>query len=387
METIVFDHAGSTFLVNQAHLVTSADQVDHAGLIDHADGWDIEQSNPFITWVAGDFVEGDKPNSNKQFWTAGDLELAEYTIKYAPLNMVHKFRNPVGFYAATRTVSLDRASAIDGASLEETDALDWDELQEVLGALEHDGLDYLVVLDGADQDDARTPSGANAPYEIVKAGRKWTVVNNAGEKKATFSTKKAAQAYQRALYTNVPGAARRAAKVKWTGKAKNRMPKTAKASLEEQTGSMKIQALSGIWSHLFPFETSQVERASEEGALFFSMECRGSHLVCAGEMGCGNKYEYADVQSHCDHLLSRTSVRHIVNPVFRGGALIVPPTRPGWRQANASVINEAVMQEAAAFAEQTTSQYKALQDNGLDLTASAWEHLMGLVVSTARSNG
>jgi hypothetical protein len=383
METIVFDRGGSDYMVNQARLIHSVEEIDHAGL-DHSEGWDIDQASPFITWIAGDFVEGDKANSNKQFWTAGDLELAEYTIKYAPLNMVHKFRTPVGFYAATRTVSLDRLTLVDSSlALEDLD-LDSDDLEaflafdELLAAIEAaDG----VVID--EEGDEAKKGVVHAPYKIVKRGKKWTVVNNIGETKATFKTRTAALAYQQALYKNVPGAAKMAATTPWTGGKK---AKTSKASLsafdDDTTGSMKIQALSGLWSHIFPQENAQAEAASEEGTLFFSMECRGSHLVCAGDMGCGEKFDYADASSHCDHLLSRTSIRHIVNPVFRGGALIVPPVKPGWKQAGASVINEAVMAEAAAFAEQNERQYTAVAADG-GMTASAWEHLMSQVLASA----
>lgn len=69
---------------------------------------------------------------------------------------------------------------------------------------------------------AATPSGANAPYKIVKKGGKFAVVNNTGDTKASFDDRDKALAYLRALYTNVPGAAKRADKVKFTGKAKDR---------------------------------------------------------------------------------------------------------------------------------------------------------------------
>lgn len=269
METLVLNSGDSSFLINAAHVAkTQADvSADLAASTETA--WNIEEANPYITWVAGDFVEGDNPNGNKQFWTAGDLEIAEYTIKYAPLNMVHKFRAPIGFYAATRTVKLER---------------------EVAGA----GKDIAS-----------------------------------------------------------PG-----------------------------TGSMKIQALSGIWSHLFPFETAQVEAADAEGLLFYSMECRGTHVTCAGDQGCGETYDYNDVKTHCDHLMDRSSIRHIVNPTFRGGALIVPPVRPGWKQAHAGILQDSIMQEAAAFAEQTQEQYNAVAANGVDITASGWEQLMAMVLTS-----
>lgn len=72
---------------------------------------------------------------------------------------------------------------------------------------------------------AATPAGANAPYKIKKSGAKWAVVNNAGETKSSFDSHEKALSYLRALYVNVSGAAKRAKKVKFSGKAKSRIPK------------------------------------------------------------------------------------------------------------------------------------------------------------------
>jgi hypothetical protein len=267
METMVFDRGHSTYLVNSAHLIKSQTEVSAdlaAAVVDPE--WNVEKSSPFVQWIAGDFVEAEKPNSNTQYWTAGDLEVAEYSIRYAPLNMIHRFRTPIGFFAATKSIKLEKEHAEEGAS------------------------------------------------------------------------------------------------------------------------PLKISALSGLWSHIFPFESAQVQAADDAGLLFYSMECRGSHLVCGTDEsknlhGCGEQFDYMAVDDHCEHLQKRTSVRHIVNPVFRGGAAIVPPVRPGWKAAHASVLSSAVMQEAAVFAEQNEEQYNALTKDGTDLTASAWEHLMAQVVA------
>lgn len=274
METMVLERGASAYMVNVARLVRSQDDVSADLAASVKTDFSIEKSNPMITWIAGDFVESDRPNSNKQFWTAGDLELAEYSILHAPLNMVHKFRTPVGFFADTKVVRTKRAKAVETAD-------------EIAAA-------------------AKTP--------------------------------------------------------------------------------LKIQALSGMWSHIFPFETVQVEAANDSGLLFYSMECRGTHLTCAGDSGCGETFEYLKVATHCEHLKQRTSVRHIVNPTFRGGALIVPPVRPGWKSAHASVVTDAVMLEAAAFAAQNEDQYNVLNASGADLSASAWEQLMTQVIQATRGS-
>ena len=270
MDTLVLEQGNSTYLVNSARLVKTDDEAaDYAA--EATVDWNVDKSNPFVQWIAGDFVEADNANQNGQFWTAGDLELAEYSIRYAPLNMVHKFRQPIGFYAATKTVKLDRK---------------------------------------------------DAALKLVKP--------------------------------------------------------------EEKAGSMKIQALSGLWTHIFPFEAAQAEAADDANLLFYSMECRGTHLTCGtdearGLQGCGETFDYMQVDTHCEHLLERSSVRHIVSPTFRGGALIVPPVRPGWKNANASILTEAVMQEAASFAEQNEKAYNQLNADGTELSASAWEQRLSVI--------
>jgi ribosomal protein L40E len=72
---------------------------------------------------------------------------------------------------------------------------------------------------------AKAPPGANAPYKIQKRGGKFVVLNNTGEVKSTFDSHDKALSYMRALYVSVPGAAKRADRVKFSGKAKTRIPK------------------------------------------------------------------------------------------------------------------------------------------------------------------
>jgi len=263
METIVLDRPQGTYLIGRASIVRRNFDVDIAA--DVTGDWKIEDSSPFITWVSGNYVESDKANENGQMWTTGDLQLAEYSIRYAPLNMVHKYRTPVGFFAATRTIPIQDTVSDDGP----------------------------------------------------------------------------------------------------------------------ENGRLKIQALGGIWSHLFAFETAQVEAADAIGALFYSQECRGTHLHCAGPNGCDQTFEYSAVQTHCEHLMGRTSYRHIINPTFRGGALIIPPVKPGWKEASASIIGDVVLQEAASWAEKNEEQYNSLRADGVDLTPSAWEQLMAMVIQAS----
>jgi hypothetical protein len=59
-----------------------------------------------------------------------------------------------------------------------------------------------------------------APYKIFKVGGKFVVKNNAGDVKSTFSDRDKAVQYLRALYANVKGAPKAAARKKFTGSQK-----------------------------------------------------------------------------------------------------------------------------------------------------------------------
>lgn len=261
METLVTERNGRIILTSMAQVIHGADEVseDYAAAIDD---WEVGKSSPFVKWIAGSYVESDNPNSNGQFWTAKDLEFGEYSIKYAPLNMLHKVTRPVGFYLAT---------------------------------------------------------------------------------KKTF--------YQE----------------EQTAAKKDKSP-------------FKIDALSGMWSHIFPFESALVDQAHEKGMLFYSMECRSEKIACAGESGCGDTFDYNDVASHCIHLKERASIRHLMNPTFRGGALIIPPIKPGWKEANAQVAMDAVKEEAAKYAEETERVYASAKAEGSELTPGDWEGLMTTIM-------
>jgi hypothetical protein len=263
METLVTERNGRIFLTQQARVVHASDEVseDYAAAVDD---WEVGKSSPFVKWISGSYVESDNPNSNKQYWTSADLAFGEYSIKYAPLNMLHKVTRPVGFYLAT---------------------------------------------------------------------------------KKSFYNENQAEA----------------------------------AKAPEKSGPFKIEALSGMWSHIFPFESALVDQANEKGMLFYSMECRSKEIACAGAAGCGKTFGYGDVASHCIHIKERSSIRHLVQPTFRGGALIIPPIQPGWQDANAQVAIAAVADEARKYAEQTEGVYNSARASGADLSPGDWEALMAAI--------
>jgi hypothetical protein len=138
-----------------------------------------------------------------------------------------------------------------------------------------------------------------------------------------------------------------------------------------------IIAASAIWKWIYPDEAWVVEQASEAQKLWYSMECVSDSVACVGEGSCGKEVAYDTYVSGggCMHMMERATTRRFVNPTFLGGAVIVPPVRPGWADADASV-----MKQAANLAEKSFDQA-----GHPDITASDWELLMAQVVGYARS--
>lgn len=136
-----------------------------------------------------------------------------------------------------------------------------------------------------------------------------------------------------------------------------------------------IEASSVLWKWIYPDEAWVVQAASDAGKLWYSMECISDTVKCAGDNGCGAEAAYMDylrgINGTCEHMVQRSAVRHFQNPTFLGGAIIVPPVRPGWADAD-------LRAEAAKLAETA-----ALQTD-VEMSATEWEQLMAQVITFAR---
>jgi hypothetical protein len=113
----------------------------------------------------------------------------------------------------------------------------------------------------------------------------------------------------------------------------------------EEPAHSHIRALAAVWGYIYPLESRQIARASDDGKLWYSMECISREVACA-EQGCSHTQTYAQYmqQPHtrCGHV-KNGGARQFRDPSFLGGAVILPPVRPGWHGANASVLRQASM--------------------------------------------
>lgn len=134
-----------------------------------------------------------------------------------------------------------------------------------------------------------------------------------------------------------------------------------------------IEVLGAYWRYYFPETLKKVQAAFESGMLSISMECVGESVTCVGtESACGETFQYMgpDHDSYCAHMREHSSSRQINNPHFLGGALILPPNRPGWKQARVNEISNLVNEDEAH--EQIKSIAKAFPDGD----HAQWEALM-----------
>ncbi len=209
-----------------------------------ASEWTSEKMNDSFLWIAGRYVQGGKANKNGHYWTYDDLKVGEGSIKFTPMNVLHKWDRPVGTFVETKIVHREQA-----------------------------GEDDLLP---------------------------------------------------------------------------------------------EIQALGVMWAANFPDVAKAAKLAHEADALWYSMECVAENVQC---MTCENIYPYrAAAHEVCEHLAKRESARRFINPVFLGGALIFPPEKPAWSDADVTDVAK------------TLAEAVATRDAG-GIGPAEWERLMSLATS------
>lgn len=114
-----------------------------------------------------------------------------------------------------------------------------------------------------------------------------------------------------------------------------------------------ISATSVLWKFLWPAEAAFVGEQAAAGRAFYSMECISKEIACQAE-GCGVVVPYIEgmrgLGNTCTHITERSAARRFVEPVFLGGAIIVPPASPGWANAHLSEMRQAAQLAERAHA-------------------------------------
>jgi hypothetical protein len=140
-----------------------------------------------------------------------------------------------------------------------------------------------------------------------------------------------------------------------------------------------VEVVGAFYKYYFPQEFAEVEKAYKDGALGLSMECVPSALRCIEE-GCGVEVAYAGRASdtYCAHLQQPGAKRHLIKPHFTGGALIVPPAIPAWRQADVKNLSLAL-----AGAEMLREDLAAATDH---LNPINWTKMMDVILQQAETS-
>lgn len=142
-----------------------------------------------------------------------------------------------------------------------------------------------------------------------------------------------------------------------------------------------VEALGVFWKYYYPQEYKVVEAAHSSGSLYFSMECVADTITCAGEHGCNQEYAYAGPtsESYCAHLNKHESTKQLNKPHFLAGALIFPPSRPGWNGAEVHDLSELVKEHQV----EAELAYEGVKQESPDLSPRQWEALMTQIVAHA----
>ena len=148
---------------------------------------------------------------------------------------------------------------------------------------------------------------------------------------------------------------------------------TREAAAEGETNT--IHALGAIWKYLFPQEARQIATASADKKLWYSMECVSREVACQAP-GCTHTQSYRDYMlakhERCPHIKDGAP-RRFVDPIFDGAGIIIPPVRPGWANANASI-----MRQAAMLAERQESALVGLsEEEAVSMVAQIIEYAGG----------
>ena len=328
-------------------------------------------ANPYFTWVQGRFVEAEQANGNGALWTTGDLQFGEMGVAHGPLNWLHQSRKVIGTIADARLVhpreraSSDSYSPPQGVQNAAKRALGWI----------RDGLAGAGFTDVGRKRASDLARGASVSRDTVGRMANY-FARHAGDSRAEgFSSGEPGFPSPGRVAWDAWGGDAGASWSQGIVDAEETHAEGPQGRAEHAAAAARpyIAATAAVWKWIYPGEAADLQRASDARRLYYSMECVAERVQCAGEAGCGESFDYlaamTDPASTCGHIRDRSSSRRMVNPSFLGGAVIVPPVRPGWKDASASV-----MRQAAHLAEETASA------NSQGLTASEWEALMAAVI-------
>lgn len=138
-----------------------------------------------------------------------------------------------------------------------------------------------------------------------------------------------------------------------------------------------MEALSAMWPVRFPDEYRAVRKAHAEGKLFYSMECEPVDVECPD---CGTRTPFAGLEAdtYCDHMQGAVGPKILHQPRFDGGAIVIPPAKPGWSSAEVKQVAEMLQ---AYDDELQATVYEEVRTMAPHLEPRDWEQLMAQLLT------
>lgn len=146
-----------------------------------------------------------------------------------------------------------------------------------------------------------------------------------------------------------------------------------------------VEALSAVWKMYIPEAYALIQRAYAEGNLFYSMEAVPESLSTVGGEDDTKEYAYKGIKddSYPDSINARSCEGIVLNkPHFVGGALIIPPAKPGWSNADVKQMSKFMGQTW----ETAEAIYAGAQTIAPDGDPAIWEALMGQLMLQGLQN-
>lgn len=144
-----------------------------------------------------------------------------------------------------------------------------------------------------------------------------------------------------------------------------------------------IEAAAAYWQFYFPDELAVIEKAHNDGSLFFSMECIGKSMTFIRPDGSFSEefpYKGAFHDSYGEDGADPKNIRQINKPHFLGGALIFPPKRPGWADARIHEVADMIGRNQG----EAEALYDTFKDASPHLDPQVWEAMMLEVMTAAK---
>jgi len=140
-----------------------------------------------------------------------------------------------------------------------------------------------------------------------------------------------------------------------------------------------IEALSAFWRYYFPDSYGMVKKAHNEGSLSYSMEALPRALSSIGGADDSKLYPYEGRTSsnYPDEINDRSCTGVLMHqPHFVGGALVIPPARPGWKKAEIKQISKFLTEQF----DTAEDIYEGVKKESPHLTSEQWEGIMGELI-------